>query len=391
MPALYDRRRGRARVCGRRGQGASMRMVVVIVVLALAALRAAGDEPAGGRDAGGPLRLVVVGLVHGHVEGLLWNARERENLEIVGVYEPDRGLFDRMARKYGLDGSLWSDDLGALLERARPEAAAVMTSTFDHLMAVEACAPRGVHVMVEKPLAVSNAHAEKMAGLAREHGVHLVTNYETSWYASVHEAQRLTGEGGYYRPIRRAVFRHGHPGPVEIGCSEEFLGWLTDGEQNGAGALFDFGCYGANLMTWLMGGEAPEAVTAVTRRLKPGVYAEVDDDATILLSYPDAVGVVQASWAWTHDNKEMDVYTDRGSLHCGRWDEMAVRKPDGAREEIEPAGRAQPFGNEWSYLRALVRGEAGVDPLSSLENNLVVVRILDAARRSAATGEAVVP
>ena len=78
-------------------------------------------------------------------------------------------------------------------------------------------------------------------------------------------------------------------------------------------------------------------------------------------------------------------------LHCGKWDEMAVRKPDGAREEVEPAGRAQPFGNEWSYLRALVRGEAGVDPLSSLKNNLVVVRILDAARRSAATGEAVVP
>jgi predicted dehydrogenase len=362
-----------------------MRPIFAALLLALFVPRAAPGQD----RAPAPLRLAVIGLVHGHVEGLLWQAGDRDEIELVGVWEPNRALFDRMATKHGLDPDLYFDDLGAMLNERAPEAVSVMTSTRDHLMAVEACAPRGVHLMVEKPLAVSNKHAERMAALAREHGVHLLTNYETSWYASVHEARRLTRS--WYAPVRRAVFRHGHPGPVEIGCAPEFLEWLTDAEQNGAGALFDFGCYGANLMTWLRDGEAPASVLATAHTNRPGVYPGVDDDATIVLTYPDAVAVVQGSWSWTHDNKEMDLFTPRGSLHAGKWDALAVRAPDTPEEEVTPEPRPQPLGDEWSYLRAVVRGEVGVDPLSSLENNLVVVRILDAARRSAETGRAVKP
>lgn len=338
-----------------------------------------------------PLRLAVVGLVHGHVEGLLWQAKDRPEIELVGVYDPSKALFDTMAAKHGLDASLYFDNLETMLDERTPEAVSVMTSTFDHLMATEACAPRGVHMLVEKPLAVSNDHASRMADLALAHGIHLLTNYETSWYASVHEARRLTREGGWYTPVRRAVFRHGHRGPVEIGCSPEFLDWLTDKGQNGAGALFDFGCYGANLMTWLREGEAPTSVFATAHTNKPDLYPDVDDDSTIVLTYPDAVAVVQGSWSWTHDNKSMDLYSPRGSIHCQKWDAMQIRRPDAEPRETTPDPRPQPFGDEWAYLHALVRGDADIDPLSSLENNLVVVRILDAARRSVETGEAVVP
>lgn len=337
-----------------------------------------------------PLRLAVIGLVHGHVEGLLWQAADRPEIEIVGIYEPDRALFDRMAEKYNLHPKLYFDDLDWMIESRKPEAASVMTSTFDHLMAVEACAPMGVHVMVEKPLAVSNEHAQRIASLAERHEIRVLTNYETSWYASVHEAHRLTRENGWYTPIRRAVFRHGHKGPIEIGCSPEFLSWLTDAEANGAGALFDFGCYGANQMTWLMNGAAPTSVTATVSTNKPGIY-QVDDDSTIVLTYPGATAIVQGSWSWTHDNKDTDLYTEKGSIHCQKWDAMTIRKPDNEAEAVTPPPRPQPFNDEWAYLHAVVRGDAAIDPLSSLENNLVVVRILDAARRSAATGEAVTP
>ena len=196
-------------------------LTTLIAGALLACTPLANAEPVPGEAA--PLRLAVVGLVHGHVEGLLWQAGDRPEIELVGVYEPDRALFDTMAAKHGLDASLYFDDLDAMLDERRPEAVSVMTSTFDHLMATEACAPRGVHMLVEKPLAVSNSHADRMAALAREHAVHLLTNYETSWYASVHEAHRLTRADAWYEPVRRAVFRHGHSGPVEIGCAPEFL------------------------------------------------------------------------------------------------------------------------------------------------------------------------
>ena len=61
-------------------------------------------------------------------------------------------------------------------------------------------------------------------------------------------------------PIRKIVAHDGHQGPKEIDVQPEFLDWLTDPVKNGAGALFDFGCYGANLMTWLM--EVPAAAAA---------------------------------------------------------------------------------------------------------------------------------
>ena len=84
------------------------------------------------------------------------------------------------------------------------------------------------------------------------------------------------------------MVKSGHQGPKEIGCSADFLNWLTDPVKNGGGAVVDFGCYGANLMTGLMNGKAPVSVTAVLRHIKPDVYPKVDDDATILLEYPGA-------------------------------------------------------------------------------------------------------
>jgi predicted dehydrogenase len=244
-----------------------------------------------------------------------------------------------------------------MLDETEPEAASVMTSTAGHRAVVEACAPRGVHTLVEKPLATTLADADAMLDLARDHGVHVLTNYETSWYTSVHETHRLTRDRAHFTPIRRAVFRHGHPGPVEIGCSPEFLEWLTDPVENGAGALFDFGCYGAAIMTWLADGRPPDTVSATVRTLKPDLYPRVDDDATITLGYPDRIGVVQASWAWTHDLKEMDIYTETGSLHAGKWTQLSIRDPDApSPRTVAPPPRPQPYGDEWSYLRAVARG-----------------------------------
>lgn len=361
------------------------RALIAVLMLLATQVQAAEDAP---------LRIAVIGLVHGHVEGVLWNARERADLQIVGVYDPDPELFEKYRAKYALSPDIYFDDLAGMLDATKPEAASVMTSIADHKMAVEACATRGVHMLVEKPLAYDASEAEAMAALARAHNVHLLTNFETSWYASVRTAARLAKETG---PINRAVFRHGHRGPREIGCSEEFLAWLTDPAQNGGGAIVDFGCYGANIMTWLMDNRLPDTVMATTNHLKPGLYPEVDDDATIVLTYnndpdaglPGAVGVVQASWAWTHDNKDADLFTPGGSYYAAKWDALTVRQPDQPAEAHKVDSRPGHLHNEWSYLRAVVRGECEIDPLSSLENNLIVARILDAARESARTGTAV--
>lgn len=327
-----------------------------------------------------PLRIAIVGLVHQHCEGLLWQAARRDDLQLVGIFERDTALFDRLAERHGVDRSLRFDDLERMLDEASPEAVSVMTSIDDHLEVVEACAPRGIHALVEKPLAFRAEDAARMAELADEHGVLVLTNYETSWYASVREAERLV-RAGELGALRRMVFRHGHRGPREIGCYEEFLAWLTDPAENGAGALVDFGCYGAVLATWLMGGQRPLSVSASASQLRPEAYPDVDDDATIVLRYPEATAVVQASWSWTHDNKEMDLFAERGSLHAAKWGALERRDRDADPVVLEPPPLPEHLANEWTYLRHAIRGACEVDPLSSLAFNVVVAEILDEAIR----------
>ncbi|MDX2017728.1 MAG: Gfo/Idh/MocA family oxidoreductase [Planctomycetota bacterium] len=326
-----------------------------------------------------PLRIGIIGMVHGHVEGLLGQAAQRTDLTIVGIYEPDRAVFDRLAAKYKLDPAIYHASLDAMLDTARPEAVSVMGPVRDHLATVEACAPRKIHLLVEKPLTFSIRDASRMKELSKAHGVLVLTNFETSWYASVREAQRLV-KAGERAPIRRMVFRHGHKGPREIGCSPEFLAWLTDPDQNGGGAVVDFGCYGAVLATWLMNGQRPTTIVASRSTLKPDVYPNVDDDATIVLTYPGATAVIQASWAWTHDNKEMDLHTEHGSIHAGKWGELSVRDENGSPQPRKAPPMPASLRDEWTYLRRVVRRECDVDPLSSLEYNVVVAEILEAAR-----------
>jgi len=176
------------------------------------------------------------------------------------------------------------------------------------------------------------------------------------------------------------VYRHGHKGPVEIGCQSEFLQWLLDPIENGGGAIVDFGCYGAVLSTWLMDGQRPTKVVASAATLKPATYPNVDDDATITLTYPTATAVIQASWAWTHDNKEMDLHTEKGSIHASKWDELSTRLENAKAQSVKPASKPEHLSDEWMYLKHVVRGQCAVDPLSSLEYNVIVAEILDQAR-----------
>jgi len=323
------------------------------------------------------------------VHGLL--GRTGADVRIVGVAEPNRELAARYAKRYGLDPALLFDSLEEMLERVQPEAVAAFGATDEHRGVVEAGAPRGVHVMVEKPLAFDAGEARAMQALAERHRVHVLTNFETSGYPSVHAARALVREGAIGE-IRKVLVNDGHRGPREIGVDPEFLAWLTDPVRNGGGALTDFGCYGANLMTWLMGGEAPLTVTAVTQQVKPALYPRVDDEATIVLTYPRAQAILQASWNWSVNRKDMEVYGARGYALAPDRSTLRVRRDEKAAEDtVSPPALPPSLADPFAHLKAIVRGTLVPAPadLSSLPNNVTVARILDAARESARTGRTV--
>ena len=338
-----------------------------------------------------PLRLAVAGVTHGHLGGLA-GRYGRGDFEVVGVWEAN----DEYRASNVLRGRIPDDrfyaDLEQMLDATRPEAVVAYGSIYDHLRVVEACAPRHIHVMVEKPLAVSVKHARRIETLARKYGILVITNYETSWYRTNQAIPGIISEGTI-GPVHRIEIYDGHQGPVEIGCKKPFLEWLCDPVLNGGGAVVDFGCYGANLATWLLGGEEPVRVQATLRTNKPDVYPKVDDDATILVDYPSASVVINASWCWPLNRKDMYVYGRKGYIYQENGNRMSVSVGGAPLSPFDAPSLEAPFNDSFRYLKAAVRGEITVSPtdLASLENNLIVVRILEAARRSARTGRAVKP
>ena len=333
-----------------------------------------------------PFRIAVAGVTHDHLGGVVSQLRQGD-IQVVGVWEADSRYLHANALSRLLPTSCFYSNLAELLDATRPEAVVAYGSIKEHLAVVEACAPRGIHVMVEKPLATNVKDARKMAALARKYGILLLTNYETTWYASNHQVKRDV-EAGALGPVYRIEVYDGHQGPIEIGCSKKFTDWLTDPVLDGGGAVMDFGCYGANLATWLLDGRRPSGVYAVLQHNKPEIYPRVDDDATIILSYPGVTVQINASWCWPYNRKDLYIYGKDGFLYQPDPSHL-VSSPGQPGREVRPL--EAPRDNPFRYLAAAVRGELNVTPadLASLENNLIVMEILDAAVRSARTGSPV--
>ncbi|MGH9513873.1 MAG: Gfo/Idh/MocA family protein [Terriglobales bacterium] len=371
------------------GSKASLRYFLGIGLLCfLAVTQLQAQAPSLGTEHRAPLRVGIVGLVHGHVDGFFRSSLHSPEIQLVGIAEPGRQLSLKYANEYGIDHSLLFSSLEDMLEKTRPQAVLVYTTTYDHRRVVEICARHGVHVMMEKPLAVSLEDARAIERAVRQGKIQVLVNYETTWYASNRAAYDLVQQNDI-GDVRKVVVHDGHQGPKEIGVGPEFLAWLTDPKLDGGGALFDFGCYGADLVTWLMDGRRPDSVTAVTQHIKPDIYPRVDDEATVILTYPKAQAIIQASWNWPFGRKDMEVYGQTGYAITVGSDDIRVRREKRQEEEIFAKPLTAPYNNPLAYFGAVIAGEVKPGGLSSLETNVIVTEILDAARRSAATGRTI--
>jgi predicted dehydrogenase len=353
----------------------------LFLALVLAAPVARPDLP--------PVRLAIVGLVHDHARIMLEALRHQPDVRLVGIVEADPALVAAYREAFHLDPALFYPTFGALVAKGQVQAVAAFTSTLGHREVVEECAPLGIDVMVEKPMAVSLAEARAMAAAADRGRIQLVINYETTWYPSVQAAYARTHDLPGLGELRKIVARDGHRGPKDIGCSPAFLAWLTDPVQNGGGAAMDFGCYGADLITYMMDGLRPDAVTAVFGHFQPDKYPRVEDEATIILSYPQAQGIIEASWNWPYGRKGLEIYGQTGALLAPDGTTLSVVAPDGRAEAVAVPASAPAESGFLPYFAGVVRGRFKPYGLSAVGTNLVVCEILDAARESARTGRRV--
>ncbi len=334
-------------------------------------------------------KLGIIGLSHDHVHWI-FNEATNQNFVIAGIYETDQSLVSRYQKQYNLDSSLFYQDLDSFF-RQEPDGVCIFSSIADHYPIAKKALKLGIHCMVEKPMTLTFREAKQLLKLSNKHNVLMLTNFETSWYPGLYRSQELIDEG-FLGKVRKIVIHMGHQGPKEIGCSEEFLAWLTDPKLNGGGALTDFGCYGSNIATWLLPDHRPISVTALAHNSKPDLYPDVDDEATILVEYKDLQVIIQASWNWPFNRKDVTIYGTQGYLKFDRSKQLTYRKSNTIREismplDPIPKHRDDPFSY---FCYAIHNNDRLSSNPSDLETNIVAMRILAAARRAAKSGKTIV-
>lgn len=334
------------------------------------------------------LKVCVAGLNHDHIYNIL-NAYKKGQVDIIGIAEPNQELWKKYGKQFNLPDAVFYTDLKTMLKGKKPDAVLGYNAVGNHVDIVEVCAPLGIPVMVEKPLAATLDQAKRIEELANKYHVKVLTNYETTWYPSYNDVYTSVSNDSI-GPIKKMVFHDGHQGPKEIGCSKEFLAWLTDPVLNGAGALNDFGCYGADLVTWFMHGQQPIAVTAIGRHYKPEVYPKVEDDATILVEYSGATAQIEGSWNWPFSIKDMEVFGEHGYYHAFNGTEISSRMRENKKGSKTVTSLPAPINDPLNYLAANLRGEIKGDDQSSLKYNMIAMKILDAAKRSIKEGKRIV-
>lgn len=331
-----------------------------------------------------PIRMAIIGLDHDAVGDFISRARGHPDVQLAGIVETNQSLITKYARLFNLSTNCFYSSLQGLLDKTNVQAAAIFTRTLDHRPAVEACAANKIDVLLEKPLAVKMDDALAIAAAVKNSGIQIMIDYETSWYSSIDNAYTIAHNQRAVGDLKKIIAVAGDQGPKDAGCSDEFVDWLADPVFNGGGALTDFGCYGAGLITWFMDGQRPISVFAQSQNMKPDIYPKVEDEATIVMTYPRFQGIVQASWNLPFAERSLQIYGNSGYVFAPRLDLLRFRIAGTEESELQLQAQPQPgpSTDDISNFIAVVRGETKPSGPSCLQENLIVTEILDAARES---------
>ena len=328
-------------------------------------------------------RVGVAGMVHDHVWGDLEHWRAQPNVEIVAAGDTNLELRERAARDFGIPNvyNSWEE----MLQHEQLDIVHAATENSVCAEVVEACAARGIHVVSEKPMAATLAQAERMLTAATEAKTLLMINWPTAWIPTFREWHRQLMSGAIGN-VTHIKYRSAHNGPKEIGCSPYFWGWLYDSEKNGAGALMDYCCYAANISASILG--LPSQVMGMRGTFVKD-YPVPDDNAIIVMKYPHAFAVAEASWTQVSGYAEGNnpvAYGTGGSLAvCG--ENVVLHRSGKDIEMISPPQPGHPHGNLAEYFLHCLASGAQPEGLCSPLVSRNAQEILQAGLISADTGQ----
>jgi glucose-fructose oxidoreductase len=367
-------------------------------------------------SAGKTWRVGVIGFAHMHVNELVDRFAATGRARIVACADTVPGTPSRITvegsraanlrRALALpDAPRRYEDYRDLLARETPDIVVFCPENARHAEVAEAIAAHGAHMVTEKPMAASLADAERMAAAARAANRMLAVNWPITWRPAIRRAKEMI-DAGAIGDVWELKWRNGaslgplahgsaHPGGTvvagAVSDAEKAAEWWHQ-EAEGGGALLDYCCYGACLAAWYFGA-APRAVQGLRANLmSPG---SADDNAVLLLRYPAALAVLEASWTTFHAGVPTGpiIYGTRGTLVVDGANVLLHDRRGAAEPSRIEQGAPLPRGRASIAEEVLHHLETGapLHPTLDLGLNLAAMAILDAGIRSAGRGEAVAP
>lgn len=335
-----------------------------------------------------PLRVAVAGLVHDHVWNNLPHFRNHPQAELVAASDPHARLRERIASEYQCRTHESFDEL---LNAEEVDAVLVFGSNAGGAELAVQAADRGLHVLIEKPMAADLSGAEKMLRAASDNNVRLMINWPIAWWPQLQQAIEIAASGRI-GDLWQVRYRAAHEGPQELGCSDEFCEWLFDPALNGGGALMDYCCYGVALARCLLG--MPQQATGLTANLCKS-HLPVEDNALIAMNYPHALAVAEASWTQIGKltSYQTVIYGTRGTLLVepgaeGRLLLATAEDPEGTVLDV-PAPPPHLTDSASHFVERIRTGEP-FHPLCQPDIGRDVQAILAAAMQSANNGHTAV-
>ncbi len=333
------------------------------------------------------LKVGILGMTHDHIWSVAADLKGSELGELVAAADPNAPLVEKARAEFGI---VAYESYEEMLESTALDAVYVYADNAGSVELVEMAADRGLHVLVEKPMAADLAGADAMLAATRRAGVQLMVNWPFAWWAPFQHALNLAQSGRIGR-LFGARYRAAHCGPKELGCTPFFYEWLYDADRNGAGALMDYCSYGSALARYLLG--QPSRVTGTVGRLVKD-YVTVDDNAIITMQWPRAMALAEASWSQIgHLTSYVTaIYGTEGTLlvEPGKQGRvlLADREHDmGVALDVArlPADRCSAS----AYFLSCIGQGRPVEGICSAEVGRDTQEILEAGLLSAATGSAV--
>jgi predicted dehydrogenase len=332
-----------------------------------------------------PVRVAVVGAGVVAQVGHLPMIARREEFELVGICDNDLPKARSLATRFEIPEVF--DDIEYLLSRSKPDAVAVCTPNHLHQVHVKTALAAGVHVLCERPLALTVPDVEDIIAAQQRADKVVLVGMQARFRSDVQAVKQFLGGGelGTLKAVRTGWYT--------FRPARQALGWRRHRAQSGGGAMLDLGLPLIDLALWMLDWPTPRHVSA-SLDSENGDPEIVEDSGVALITCDGGASiVVDVSWHYV-GKSERYWFELLGSGGSGTVAPLAVFKEmHGSPVNVTPTGTSErksifnaAYMSQWAHFAALIRGEV---ERPDLAEQLAVHRVLEAVFQSAEQGSPV--